>query len=192
MISTEYRHFKCLAAFLPLILMACTTPPVLESKSAAVPVGIDLSGNWQVRNSGSGRGGRGSPGVLNQRIKVSQTGGQQRKRSSSGPSAQLFLEYGTSLKITQTRHGLFISYDRSIVEEYTFGENRLIELGPIEALRVSGWDGNSFVVETLDDSGTTLFETWHLENNGEVLVRDVRLSKKEKDSFVDQQFYDRQ
>ena len=87
---------------------------------------------------------------------------------------------------------MFISYDRSVVEEYTFGENRVTSIGPIEALRVSGWDGDSFVVETLDDTGTTLFETWHLAEDRALLVRDIRISKDEKDSFVRQQLFDRQ
>lgn len=173
------------------LLAACASPPVLVSKSAAVPVGVDLSGNWRVTGNPPGRGKPGT-GVLDQEINIVKTAGPNRKRSSSGPSAQVFLEYGQSLKITQTQYGLFISYDRSIVEEYTFGENRVVKVGPIEAVRVSGWDGTAFVVETLDDSGTTLFETWHLENNGDLLVRDVRLSKKDKDSFVDKQLYDRQ
>ena len=107
-------------------------------------------------------------------------------------SAQVFLEYGESLKITQTDFGIFISYDRSVVEEFTFGENRVVTIGPIEALRVSGWEGNSFVVETLDDAGTTLFENWGLEEDGAVLVRNIRISKGETDSVVHQQVFDRQ
>ena len=79
-----------------------------------------------------------------------------------------------------------------MVEEYTYGENRTVTIGPIEATRVSGWDDQSFVVETMDDSGTILYETWHLQGNGEVLIRDMRISKGEKDSFVYQQVFDRQ
>ena len=117
---------------------------------------------------------------------------RRRERRPRGASVPVFLEYGTSLKITQTRYGIFISYDRSVVEEYTFGENRLVEIGPIEALRVSGWDGNSFVVETLDGSGTTLFESWRLDADGVVLVRDIRIAKGDQDSFVQKQVFDRQ
>ena len=122
------------------------------------------------------------------------TGRQSRgrpERRSSGMSAQVFLEYGELLKITQTPHGLFISYDRSVVREFTFGENRLVTVGPIEARRVSGWDGNTFVVETLDKNGTTLYEDWHLDGAGEVLVRDIRLSKGEHELFSLTQFFDR-
>ena len=95
------------------------------------------------------------------------------------------------MKITQTNFGIFISYDRSIVEEFTFGENRVVTVGPIEARRVSGWEGNSFVVETLDDSGTTLFETWHLESDDALLIRDIRMSKGDEESFRLRQRFDR-
>ena len=113
-------------------------------------------------------------------------------RKSGGASAQIFVEYGESLKITQTEFGLFISYDRSVVEEYTFGESRLVSIGPIEAQRVSGWEEAAFAVETLDETGAILFETWHLESDGDVLVRNIRISKGEKDSFVHRQVFDRQ
>ena len=74
-----------------------------------------------------------------------------------------FWKFGESLRISQTDFGLFISYDRSVVEEYRFGENRLVSIGPIQAQRVSGWDGPVFVVETLDSDGSILFESWRLE-----------------------------
>ncbi len=115
-----------------------------------------------------------------------------RRRGNNGAAVRVFLEYGKSLKITQTHYSVFISYDRSVVEEFTFGENRLVEIGPIEAQRVSGWEDSAFVVETLDDSGTTLFESWYLEDSGRLLVRDIRISREEKDSFNLQQKFDRQ
>ena len=87
---------------------------------------------------------------------------------------------------------MFISYDRSIVEEYTFGENRLVSIGPIKAFRVSGWEGNAFVVETADDTRTTLFESWHLASDDTVLVRDLRMSKGEEESLKMRQVFDRQ
>lgn len=122
------------------------------------------------------------------------TGRQSRTRSSqrsSGMAAQVFLQFGQSLKITQTDHGLFISYDRAVVREFTFGENRLVTVGPIEARRVSGWEDNTFVVETLDTDGTTLFEHWHLDGAGDVLVRDIRMQKGGKEKFSLTQLFDR-
>jgi len=105
---------------------------------------------------------------------------------------QVFLENGELLKVTQTNFGIFISYDRSVVEEFTFGENRLEKIGPIEAQRVSGWEGGAFVVETLDEGGSKLFERWHFGNDAAVLIRDIRISKGEKETFSQRQVFDRQ
>jgi hypothetical protein len=69
---------------------------------------------------------------------------------------------GTALKVTQTGSGLFFSFDRSVVEEYRFGENREVEVGAITAERVSGWEGRSYVIETLDKDGAKLIESWQL------------------------------
>lgn len=109
----------------------------------------------------------------------------------SGSPVEVFLENGAVLKISQTHFGLFISYDRSVVEEYTFGENREVTIGPIEAQRVSGWEDQSFVVETLDKTGATLFETWQISTSGNVLTRSIRISKSDDDSFTTQQTFDR-
>ena len=155
-----------------LLLFGCVSKPVLMSKSAAVPVGVDLSGNWLLRDNVAAK--------------------QLSKSGAGGGSVGVFLEFGESLKITQTYFGLFISYDRSVVEEYSYGENGLVTIGPIEATRVSGWEGQSFVVETMDDSETILYEGWHLEEDAAVLIRDIRISNDEKDSFVHQQVFDRQ
>jgi len=175
-----------------LLLSGCATAPVLVSKNAAVPAGVDLSGFWLVRDDPEARrlsaaGSGGEP-----LIPLTRKQRARREDRAGGPSVQVFLEFGESLKITQTYFGLFISYDRSVVEEYTYGENRIMAIGPIEAARVSGWEKRAFVVETLDKTGTTLFESWHLEEEGSVLIRDIRISKGEKVSFVHRQVFDRQ
>lgn len=189
------RFLTLLAGCLLLVLHGCSSTQFLVSKAAIAPASIDLSGDWLVRKVPGGDRRGGAAGPREPPLVISRSSRQQRsqrQRSSSGVSAHVFLESGEALKITQTQHGLFISYDRSVVEEYTFGENRVTNIGPIEALRVSGWDGDSFVVETLDDTGTTLFETWHLAEERSLLIRDIRISKDEKDSFVSQQVFDRQ
>jgi hypothetical protein len=173
------------------ILSGCASKPVLLSKNATVPVGVDFTGRWILRNDSASRRLSENGGVEESLVPMTRTQHSRRRRDSAGVSAQVFLEFGESLKITQTPYGLFISYDRSVVEEYTFGENRLVTIGPIEAMRVSGWEGDAFVVETLDDSGTTLFESWHLERNKAPLVRRIRISKGEDESFVHQQVFDR-
>ena len=67
----------------------------------------------------------------------------------------------------------------------------MVSIGPIEAQRVSGWEANSFIVETLDTSGTVLAERWHLENDDAVLVRDISMSKDEYETYSEQQTFDR-
>ena len=185
------RYLTIISSLVLLSLVGCGSAPALTSKSAVVPAGVDLSGHWHIRaESGAVR----MPESRDTGITSIPIGRQSRNRSdrrSAGMSAQVFLEYGNALKITQTEHGLFISYDRSVVREFTFGENRVVTVGPIEALRVSGWEGNTFVVETLDKDGTTLYEYWHLDGAGEVLVRDIRLSKGGHEKFSLKQLFDR-
>ncbi len=176
-----------------LTLVACTAAPSLITKSAAVPVGVDLSGQWLIRDGGKAArptsSGDDEGIVTNERRRASRA---RKSRKSSGSSAHVFLEYGQSLKITQTHFGVFISYDRSIVEEFRFGENRLVTVGPIEAMRVSGWEGNVFVIETLDDSRSILAESWQLESDAQVLVRNIRISNGEQEIYRQQQTFDRQ
>ena len=93
--------------------------------------------------------------------------------------------------MTQTEHGFFVSLDRSVVEEFSFGENRIVTLGPIEAQRVSGWEGATYIVETLDEEGVILRDKWRLDASGDVLLRDVSLVKREEVQFSLQQQFDR-
>jgi len=192
-VSSRFLTFFCILSF--VLLSGCSgSKPVLVTKNPAVPAGVDLSGYWLVRSDG--RAGHRRDAASSDEAMVLMPGTRRqersrRQRSSSGASAHVFLEFGESLKITQTHYGIFISYDRSVVEEFTFGENRLVTVGPIEATRVSGWEGRAFVVETLDDTATSLFETWRIEEGGSVLIRDIRISQSEKDSFVLQQVFDR-
>jgi len=179
-------------AVLSLLLLAgCATDPVLLSKDAAVPAGVDLSGRWIVRADSANQR---LPTHSDQEQLISHGHPQRSRRhkSSSDGFVRVFLEFGTSLKITQTDHGIFISYDRSIVEEFTFGENRIVSIGPIEAMRVSGWEEGSFVVETVDDTGKTLYEAWHLDADNAVLVREIHISNGKEEAFRLRQVFDRQ
>ena len=183
----------CLLA--AIILTGCSAKPVLMSKDSGVPAGLDLSGRWTLRGDPGSDIKANRDRELQIRIPRENTAERPtRARSSwrsSGPSVQLFLESGTSLKITQTGAGLFISFDRSVVEEYTFGENRVVAIGPIEAQRVSGWEGQAFVVETLDDQGSVMTETWRLDDNGKTLVRDITVVRGSKQNSFSRQRFDR-
>lgn len=191
MLPMNFRNLAPLAGMVVIIFAGCVAAPLLESRSAIVPAGIDLTGNWQIRKDAHAMH-LPVPGA-SQRILVpkKQSSRHAEHRKGSGVSAQLFLEFGESLKITQTDFSIFISYDRSVVEEYTFGENRLVTVGPIEAQRVSGWDGSAFVVATLDDDGTILNESWHLESDDSVLVRSIKMNKGAKEKFSLRQVFDR-
>lgn len=177
-----------------LVLAACASRPELAARSSVVPAGADLSGQWLLREEPGAkpipRGGP-EPGIRIPPKNTMSSAGKLRSKRSSGTAVTMFLETGASLKISQTPDGLFISFDRSIVEEYTFGENRIVSVGPIEAQRVSGWNGMVFVVETLDEQGTLLTESWHLEPGGTVLVRDILVSRGDDEQFSSRQRFDR-
>ncbi len=172
-------------------LAACVAAPTLLSKSAVVPDGVDFTGMWQLRK-GPGTE-RPAAGAVSREdlIIVGRDVNPRRGRSKSNRSVQVFLEYGESLKITQTRYGLFISYDRSVVEEFTFGENRVVTIGPIEAKRASGWEGDTLVIETLDDAGSILSESWRFDGGKDVLIRNIRISKGDEELFSRRQIFDR-
>jgi hypothetical protein len=117
---------------------------------------------------------------------------ERRNRRSRGDAVHVFVESGKALKISQTAYGVFISYDRAVVEEYTFGENRQVSVGPIEAQRVSGWVGGHFIVETMDEEGNVLKETWRLDEGGAVLLRHLSITKREEEKMALRQVFDRE
>ncbi|MDJ0749614.1 MAG: hypothetical protein QNJ11_09015 [Woeseiaceae bacterium] len=182
-----------------LLIVGCSSTPPLESKSAANTGLVDLSGDWALR--GGEKASRPPvadgdqpiwiPKRTSQRQQQQRQPRQQRPRRSDATAVGVFLETGRAISITQTEHGLFISFDRAVVEEYTFGENRLVSVGPIEAQRVSGWEGNAFVVETLDEDGARLRESWSLMNGGEELVRRIAVTRGETEEFSMEQLFDR-
>ncbi len=150
------------------LLAACGSAGVLLSKPAAVPAGVDLSGNWLL-NGNSGTTQRAARELL----------------------VYVFLETGKSIKITQTAGGLFVSFDRSVVEEYRFGENREISVGAITATRASGWEGEVYVVETLDEDGAKLVDTYRLLDNGKRLQRTIVIWQRDQKKLALEQDFDR-
>lgn len=176
-----------------LALGACGPQEVLVAKSAAVPAGIDLSGRWRLQEE-SGlealqREERKAAG--NVPIPPKSTSPQAQPRPKRGSLVHIFLETGTTLKITQTDFGLFISFDRAVVEEYRYGENRVVNVGPVEAARVSGWERGGYVIETLDDDGNKLIEHYRLEDGGAELVRQVEIFRRGKPAHSIVQRYER-
>lgn len=195
----EYRKIisVCFLVMLAnLLLASCAARPQLLPKSAVIPAGVDLSGHWQLRVEPGARDRRPDNAEQTIRIPPSNSRRTTGGRSPGGrgrpgrAAVSVFLESGESLKVTQTASGLFISFDRAVVEEYRFGENRLVSVGPIEAQRVSGWEGSRFVNETLDEAGAILVDTWELSEGGSVLVRTVSLTQGEDQIYSSEQRFD--
>jgi hypothetical protein len=162
---------------LGMLLCACAGREVLVSKSATAPPGLDLSGIWTLRDEQAASGNVEQPDPA--------------RRANRAALVHVFMEKGRRLKLTQTEHGLFVSFNRSIVEEYRFGENRIVSVGEIQASRVSGWENDNYVIETLTDDGYKLVERYGLENNGASLVRTVAISRRDKPHSRFVQKYDR-
>jgi len=99
------------------------------------------------------------------------------------------LRSGSKLKITQTQDGLFISFDRSVVEEYRFREHRIVNVGPIEADRASGWLDGKYVIRTLDAEGALLEESYQLQGDGDALLRSFAIVYEDRQILSVQQVY---
>jgi len=197
--SQMNRCFLALVALTLLVaLQGCAAKPQLLARDAGNPAGTDLSGRWELRNQSGAppsEAGGPEPGIRLPPASSSRSrqGASRAPRSSrsKSPAVHVFIENGKLLKITQTEFGLFISFDRAVVEEFTFGENRMVSLGPIEAQRVSGWQGADFVVETMDAQGVTLRETWGQVEGGDVLNRDLVIVDDEKELYSARQVFER-
>lgn len=175
-------------------LAACGSAPPLPAKSAVVPDGLDLSGDWQLRPASRdtirriGEAERRAAGPGESLIPGKSAG--SRRRNKDDIQVHVFLESGSALRITQTNYGLFISFDRAIVEEYRFGEQRMVRVGPIQAERVSGWENDAYVIVTRDKEGTMLTESYRLEDD-DTMVRRVRISGEPGAELDVEQVFDR-
>jgi hypothetical protein len=177
---------------LSLALAACVTtaPPRLTAVGEPIPAGVNFAGQWQLQREATELAQRSGTGL--QDVLAPARGDRNRGRPvSRGPSVYVFLRTGNRLKISQTPHGLFVSFDRSVVEEYRFHEHRVVSVGPIEADRVSGWVEDRYVIRTLDSDGALLEETYSLGADGDVLARTVTIVHENKEVFSLQQQYDR-
>jgi len=178
------------------LVAACAAREVLAPRDGTVPAGVDLSGNWILRNDQQVSERRlrdairKTDGVADQRVlrPPSSSGRESRVR---GGLVYVFLETGTAIKVTQTPYALFISFDRAVVEEFRFGEDRMVNVGQVEAQRVTGWDGQQLVVETLDRNSMKLTERFQLIAEGSTLERRITLRSKSGDEETLVQLFDR-
>lgn len=164
-----------------IVLTGCASREVLPTHSHRAPADVNFSGQWSLRSGQED---------TNRRLRdaeVSAAGGERslygdprRQQRNDNSLVHIFLETGKNLKVTQTLNGLFISFDRSIVEEYRFGEYRSISVGPVNADRSSGWSGKAYVIETLDEKGNKLIDRYQLESDGTVLIRQISIYKNQK------------
>jgi hypothetical protein len=169
--------------FLSLMVAACSGagPPRLEPVGDVIPVGVNLEGRWQLR---------GAPGDAERRIRRSEYRSSG-KRGADSPSVYVFLRTGSRLKISQTPYALFISFDRSVVEEYRFREHRRVNVGPIESDRASGWFDGTYLIRTLDSEGALLEEGYTLDSADDVLIRTVVVRYRNEEVLSLRQDYDR-
>jgi len=186
-------------------MSGCVAPEVLDSRNGIVPVGVNLSGTWQIRTEASANPGRVREAIrktdgikddeyfrgAKRQQSGTRGGSQSRGNKTKGGLAHVFLELGRTLKITQTPDGLFISFDRSVVEEFRFGENRMVSVGEVQGQRVTGWEGDTLVVETLDRNGMKLTDRFRVLQDGALLERRIefRSKAKERESVI--QLFDR-
>ncbi len=194
-----------LCLILPIVLCACASPEVLIPKFSAVPSGVDLSGQWKIRPESLQDQPRireaidRTDGVDNKRIMREMLNrqkdarhGTRRSGASSGGLVHIFLQTGKSLKITQTPHALFVSFDRAVVKEYRFGEDRPVSVGQAKAHRVSGWEDNAYVIETLGEKGMKLTDRYSLADDNQQLIRQITLRSKAMEEVTIVQEFDRQ
>jgi hypothetical protein len=182
-------------AVVALVVSSCAGREPLPAKSGTVPAGVDLSGRWQLRDDSQETSRavsaieREASGADEDLIPKSSRKTSSRKKSDD-TQVHVFLETGEMLKITQVERGLFVSFDRAIVEEYRFGEQRMVNVGPVVADRVSGWENGAYVIETRDKEGAMLIETYRLDGK-DVMIRTIRIVHKDKSKLDVQQVFDR-
>ena len=171
-----------------LALSGCGNQEMLVPIRNAQPASVDFSGRWRMREDLAEmreqveRAISETDDVDERRILQGMIASNSNRRSRSrnvGGLVHVFLENGQNLRITQTDAGLFIAFDRSVVEEYRFGEARMLSKGGARVQRVSGWEGDAYVIETLDEHGMKLSERYEMATGGDELSREIRLRSKE-------------
>jgi hypothetical protein len=183
----------------PMLLCACGTPEVLLPRSAMVPAGVDFSGQWLMRpesRTGQPRINEAidrTDGIDNKTLRQEMMNTQRHgSGETKGGLVGIFLQTGEALKISQTPYGIFISFDRAVTREFRFGENRPINIGDAEAVRVSGWEGSDYVIETLGEKGMKLTDKYSLSADRNLLTRHITLRSRDGEAVSIVQEFDRQ
>lgn len=173
-------EFSFLFLFFIFLLSSCASIEELDKYSNKNTSKTDLNGSWEfIGNFEDNKKSIASAvkktnDVIYQSIKttgVFDRNNLSKVKPNSRGVAHLFFENSKKIKITQTNYSLFINFNRSIVEEYSFGEVKKITLGNVIARRSSGWVNNSYRIETLDDYGMKITEEYKLTGSSNNLER---------------------
>ena len=185
--SVSQLRIGLLALAATIVLSGCAgSKEMLVPVRGPVPQGVDFTGEWRMQEDFAAMqeaiasAVRRTDGIdERQLLKNIMSGSSTSRRSRDvGGLVHVFLENAARLRVTQTDAGLFMAFDRSVVEEYRFGEARIVNKGGAVAQRVSGWDGETYVIEPLDQvGGMKLSQRYHRE--GEMLNREIVLRSKE-------------
>ncbi len=192
---SEFRVIRAglLALSMAVLVTACGGQrEQLIPYRGSMPENVDMTGQWRMQDDlpemdqRIDSAIRATDGVDERDVlrgmlgqNRSRNGRPSRSRRNAGGLVHVFLESAEHLRITQTDEGLFIAFDRSVVEEYRFGEARTVQTGGARAQRVSGWDGDAYVIDTLDESGMKLSERYRLSRNQSQLTREIDLRSAE-------------
>jgi|TARA_B100001094_G_scaffold329_1_gene321 hypothetical protein len=172
-----------------MILNGCATPETPNKFGLLENSAINMNGYWEYIGDYNENEKqiisaiKDSSGVVYRAIKT--TGvfdgkSNEKVRKNSRGVAHLFFENSKKIQITQTNYSIFINFDRSIVEEYSFGELKKIQLGNVSAMRSSGWVDKSYFIETLDAYGMKITEKYSLTANNNleriIIFRDNKMN----------------
>jgi len=173
-------EFSFLFLFFIFLLSSCASIEELDKYSNKNTSKTDLNGSWEFignfedNKKSIASAVKKTSDVIYQSIKttgVFDRNNLSKVKPNSRGVAHLFFENTKKIKITQTNYSLFINFNRSIVEEYSFGEVKKITLGNVIARRSSGWVNNSYRIETLDDYGMKITEEYKLTGSSNNLER---------------------
>lgn len=173
-------EFSFLFLFFIFLLSSCASIEELDKYSNKNTSKTDLNGSWEFignfedNKKSIASAVKKTSDVIYQSIKttgVFDRNNLSKVKPNSRGVAHLFFENSKKIKITQTNYSLFINFNRSVVEEYSFGEVKKITLGNVIARRSSGWVNNSYRIETLDDYGMKITEEYKLTGSSNNLER---------------------
>lgn len=181
------RIIQILLAIIVMTQFGCVSGEILQPYNGKDPGNVDFSGTWLLREHDSA-----DSRSIDRAISQTEGARRRSRQISRGKRAgfvHVFLETGELLKISQTPYGFFMSVDRSVVEEFQFGEQRMVNVGEIVGQRVSGWDGEIYIVETLDEHGMKLTEKFSVSADRKILRREIIFrSRKDEEAVIVQLF----